>query len=241
MTPSIDKAPDFAAGIEAADYLHDLTTHRRSWRNAIECALNASAEGGDDGDVSYWRHELNAYDRAFAAYDAALTPPAAAPVEAGERLTCFDCPQLYEADDWVEAVIPCEAWDQISPHEEGGGVLCVSCMARRLVAAGLNHVPVEITAGPMRTSEHNNAALRAVFATLPRDTDRMREVFNYLAKWVERGLFCEHTTPEEALKCIAYHPGLPWMKGRWDVDHKPYAEAFYKAFPKARALNGGEG
>jgi len=68
----------------------------------------------------------------------------------------------------------------------------------------------------------------------------LRETFYYLCKWVERGLFDKHHTAEDALKCIAYHPGLPWMEGRWDVDHKPYAAEFYKAFPKAAAGRNGE-
>lgn len=65
------------------------------------------------------------------------------------------------------------------------------------------------------------------------ELEEARDSFNYLCKWVERGLFDQHVTPEEALKCIAHHPDMPWMGGRWDVDHKPYREAFYKAFPKA--------
>jgi hypothetical protein len=64
---------------------------------------------------------------------------------------------------------------------------------------------------------------------------QVRDTFYYLAKWVERGLFDHHHTPKEALEVIAYHPGMPWVEGRWDVDHKPYASAFYEKFPKAKA------
>jgi hypothetical protein len=62
----------------------------------------------------------------------------------------------------------------------------------------------------------------------------VRETFYYLAKWVERGLFDHHHTPKEALNVIAHHPGMPWKEGRWDVDHKPYANAFYTEFPRAK-------
>lgn len=69
------------------------------------------------------------------------------------------------------------------------------------------------------------------------EVERLRnveETFLYLCKWVERGLFCQHTAPKTALEAVAYYPGAPWNQGRWDVDHKPYADAFYKAFPRAR-------
>lgn len=55
----------------------------------------------------------------------------------------------------------------------------------------------------------------------------------YLWKWVERGLFDKHTSPKDALEVMAYYPSAPWQKGRWNVDHKPYAKPFYKTFPKA--------
>ena len=61
----------------------------------------------------------------------------------------------------------------------------------------------------------------------------VQETFNYLCKWVERGLFDNMVSAQEALSVIAHHPGLPWTEGRWDVDHKPYAKTFYKMFPKA--------
>jgi hypothetical protein len=69
-----------------------------------------------------------------------------------------------------------------------------------------------------------------------REIERLKldqETFYYLAKWVERGLFDHHHTSKEALEIIAHHPGMPWMEGRWDVDHKPYASKFYETFPKA--------
>ena len=75
-------------------------------------------------------------------------------------------------------------------------------------------------------------------ASLRAENERLREVeerFLYLCRWVERGLFCEHTTPESALNNIAHHPGMPWKEGCWEVDHKPYAEQFFRTFPKARA------
>lgn len=62
-----------------------------------------------------------------------------------------------------------------------------------------------------------------------------QETLYYLAKWVERGMFDhKNHTPSEALEAIAYHPGMPWKRHRWDVDHKSYAGEFYKKFPRAK-------
>lgn len=49
---------------DVADARTDLTTHRASWRLALIIAREAATE---DGDHSYWQHELNAFDRTFKA------------------------------------------------------------------------------------------------------------------------------------------------------------------------------
>lgn len=54
-------------------------------------------------------------------------------------------------------------------------------------------------------------------------------------KWVERGLFDKDVSAKDALGVIAHHPDAPWKNGRWDVDHKDYAEAFYAKFPRSRS------
>jgi hypothetical protein len=64
------------------------------------------------------------------------------------------------------------------------------------------------------------------------------ENWRYLWRWVERGLFDSHTSPKDALEVMAHYPAAPWFNIKWDVTHKPYADAFYAKFPKARlALN----
>ena len=47
--------------------LHDVVTHRASWRNAIILARDEASEGSEDPDAdrSYWNHELRAFDRTF--------------------------------------------------------------------------------------------------------------------------------------------------------------------------------
>ena len=59
-----------------------------------------------------------------------------------EPLGCHDCGLRYGGEAWVEAVIPDAAWCRISPTGDLGGILCISCMARRLRVRGLTDVPV---------------------------------------------------------------------------------------------------
>jgi len=63
-------------------------------------------------------------------------------------LSCYDCGYNYNRPDWVEAVVPDEVWEKIAPNEEGGGILCIHCMSKRMVEAGIRSTVV-ITAGPM--------------------------------------------------------------------------------------------
>lgn len=61
------------------------------------------------------------------------------------------------------------------------------------------------------------------------------DVISFIAKYVEYGLF-DNVTPLKALEIIADHPDMPWYNGRWNVDHKIYAEKFYKRFPKSASV-----
>ena len=58
---------------------------------------------------------------------------------------CYDCGLPYDrAAGWIETSVPDEIWDTIKPTEEGDGLLCISCIARRCVEAGLENVPVRL-------------------------------------------------------------------------------------------------
>ncbi len=63
--------------------------------------------------------------------------------------------------------------------------------------------------------------------------EKQRDQINWMSKWVERGIFDKHHTPMGALLCIAHAPDMPWQNDRWNVDHKEYADEFYKTFPTA--------
>lgn len=57
-------------------------------------------------------------------------------------MPCYDCGKEYGGDDWIEAIIPDKIWNKISPTKNQGGILCISCIARRLKKAGYDNVPV---------------------------------------------------------------------------------------------------
>ena len=55
---------------------------------------------------------------------------------------CSDCGLAYGCDGWIEAVVPRYLWHKISPTGGDGGLLCITCMARRAKRFGLTDVPV---------------------------------------------------------------------------------------------------
>lgn len=61
---------------------------------------------------------------------------------------CHDCGLAYGKPGWCDAHIPDETWARISPTGDEGGILCISCIARRLVEAGIDDVPLMIGSGP---------------------------------------------------------------------------------------------
>lgn len=64
-------------------------------------------------------------------------------------LACYDCGLPYAGKHWVEAVVPHDIWNNhLSPTGNEAGILCINCMAKRAVEAGLKDIPVRIAAGP---------------------------------------------------------------------------------------------
>lgn len=57
---------------------------------------------------------------------------------------CFDCGLDYGGPAWIEAVIPDDVWAKIAPREGKYGLLCITCIARRLARLGLEKVPVRL-------------------------------------------------------------------------------------------------
>lgn len=63
-------------------------------------------------------------------------------------LGCYDCRLPYTSIAWMDAVVSNEIWAKISPTGDEGGLLCISCMARRCQWLDLDSVPMKITSGP---------------------------------------------------------------------------------------------
>lgn len=73
---------------------------------------------------------------------------------------CYDCGLRYGGDSWVEAIIPDKIWNKIKPKGcgDGAGLLCISCIARRLSILGYEDVPVFLCGTePLRAVEGDPA------------------------------------------------------------------------------------
>ena len=55
---------------------------------------------------------------------------------------CYDCGMEYGGDNWIEAIIPDHIWYEISPTGDEGGILCISCIAKRVKEKDFMDVPV---------------------------------------------------------------------------------------------------
>lgn len=63
-------------------------------------------------------------------------------ISQAEPACCFDCGLAYGSEGWIECVVPHEVWRTISPRGDEGGLLCITCIARRLKRRGSDKVPV---------------------------------------------------------------------------------------------------
>jgi hypothetical protein len=55
---------------------------------------------------------------------------------------CYDCGLEYGSTGWIEAIIPDKIWNDISPTNSEAGILCITCISRRLTEKGYKSVPV---------------------------------------------------------------------------------------------------
>jgi hypothetical protein len=64
---------------------------------------------------------------------------------------CYDCSLPYADEGWEDFIIPHYLWDKISPTGDSGGLLCVTCMVRRLNQKGIRGVAGAFLSGPIDT------------------------------------------------------------------------------------------
>lgn len=70
------------------------------------------------------------------------------------QLCCYDCGLSYGSEGWIETDMPDDVWRQISPTGDHGGILCITCIARRLVRLGVPQTTVLVRfcgTEPLRT------------------------------------------------------------------------------------------
>lgn len=77
-------------------------------------------------------------------------PTGTAAVLGNGHLGCIDCRRQYGDEfGFPDLVIDNESWKAISPNNDEGGLLCPSCICKRLHNAGLENVAGVFRSGPL--------------------------------------------------------------------------------------------
>lgn len=69
------------------------------------------------------------------------------PAPKPEPLACYECLLVYGGPGWADFVVPDDVWAQISPTGDEGGILCATCMFRRMETLGIE-CDGRFTSGP---------------------------------------------------------------------------------------------
>ena len=63
---------------------------------------------------------------------------------------CLDCSRKYgEEHGFPDLIVSNATWKKVCPEHAPGGLLCPSCLIRRLVRLGLTNVRAKFTSGPL--------------------------------------------------------------------------------------------
>ena len=82
-----------------------------------------------------------------------------APSDAAQPTACVDCGRHYGNEyGFPDLVLPNEVWAAISPRGDGGGMLCPSCICKRLADRGFEDVPAVFRSGPCCVLAHHDTA-----------------------------------------------------------------------------------
>jgi DNA-directed RNA polymerase subunit RPC12/RpoP len=69
-----------------------------------------------------------------------------------EQVVCDDCGRPYgDQHGFPDLIITKEAWRRISPTSDDGGLLCPSCICKRLHVAGMSNVEGAFMSGPIKS------------------------------------------------------------------------------------------
>lgn len=83
---------------------------------------------------------------------------------------CHDCGRPYgDEHGFPDLLVPDDVWLRISPHGGIGGLLCPSCICKRVYDAGLDRVEARFTSGPLAEIYEHPWTPRPVDTRGPRD------------------------------------------------------------------------
>ena len=69
------------------------------------------------------------------------------------KVACEDCGRPYgDEHGFPDLIISRSAWIKISTSHDDGGLLCPSCICKRLYDAGIRDVPAAFMSGPIRSA-----------------------------------------------------------------------------------------
>jgi hypothetical protein len=102
---------------------------------------------------------------------------------------CLDCGRHYGNEyGFPDLVLPNDVWAKISPTGDEGGMLCPSCICKRLVDRGLEDVPAVFRSGPC-------CVLAATTNAPPEVTEEMVETYAALRQGLRRALWRDDFWP----------------------------------------------
>lgn len=76
--------------------------------------------------------------------------------------SCEDCQRPYDDGGFPDFIIPYEAWRQISTTGDDGGLLCPSCICKRLHSKGIRCTGAFMSGPIISVSQEMMMALRRI-------------------------------------------------------------------------------
>lgn len=107
------------------------------------------------------------------------------------QIGCYDCGLAYGSEGWIEAIIPNEVWRAISPTGDEGGILCITCIARRLRRRGYDHKVRVNLCGTELLRQPNDEEYNAVCSELCGIKNSQEERVSLCASCGKRKAKCE--------------------------------------------------
>ncbi len=143
---------ELAEAREDMDILRERAEKAKAREDQLEEILRLANEAQDDlsqrlnGTISQLEAALLQVNPRMAhPIGAGVSPRNEESINSGISISvgCEDCGALYGSDGWCDVIIPDEIWNSLA-----AGLLCFRCMTRRIVAKGLQDVPVIVASGP---------------------------------------------------------------------------------------------